>query len=286
MKSNQSIWAVRVFVLVAFAVTVWLCGPNAAAVLAARFGGEAQPGPTVTLDHVGFMDRPDWLDAEMLVSVAESVSPWLSDEVGLLDEETSRRMREGLLGTSWVRHVRVERVFPDRFRLHLSLRRPLLSVLTADAEPLCLVDEDGTMLPWVDCERLCSVMGGPSIARSLACLFVVRRKCLGRSSNSTKASRNWSPAICASRVVGPTTCSRANLAFRTRMVRGRNCCRPKAASRRPACERVRPTGPPLRVHHAGIHAGRSRRSWCNPAAQRSARRSERSRSTDLHGHPC
>jgi hypothetical protein len=152
MKSNQSTWAVRVFVLVAFAVTVWLCGPNAAAVLAARFGGEAQPGPTVTLDHVGFMDRPDWLDAEMLVSVAESVSPWLSDEVGLLDEETSRRMREGLLGTSWVRHVRVERVFPDRFRLHLSLRRPLPSVLTADAEPLCLVDEDGTMLPWVDCE--------------------------------------------------------------------------------------------------------------------------------------
>lgn len=152
MKSTQSIWAVRVFVIAAFVVTVWFCGPNAAAVLAARLGGEAQPGPTVNLDHVGFMDRPEWLNSEMLVSVAESVSPWLSDEIGLLDEETSRRMRDGLLGTPWVRNVRVERVFPDRFRLHLSLRRPLLAVLADGAEPLCLVDEFGTMLPWAHSE--------------------------------------------------------------------------------------------------------------------------------------
>ncbi|MFT7534135.1 MAG: hypothetical protein ACI85K_000080 [Hyphomicrobiaceae bacterium] len=167
MKSNQSMWAVRVFVVIAFAATVWFCGPNAAAVLAARFGGEALPGPMVVLDHVGFADRPDWLDDEMLVSIAESVSPWLSDEVGLLDEESSRRMRDGLLGTPWVHHVRVERVFPDRFRLHLSLRRPVLSVLTADAEPLCLVDETGIMLPWADCDlpklRLYREGGAPTM---------------------------------------------------------------------------------------------------------------------------
>ena len=151
MKSNQSLWAVRVFVLVAFAATVWFCGPNAAAVLAARFGSEAQPGPLIALDRVGFADRPEWLEGPMLISVAESVSPWLSDEIGLMDEETSRRMRDGLLTTPWVRDVRVERVFPDRFRLHLSLRKPILSVFTADREPLCLVDESGVMLPWVDC---------------------------------------------------------------------------------------------------------------------------------------
>jgi hypothetical protein len=29
-------WAVRIFVLAAFALTLWLCGPRAAAVLAAR----------------------------------------------------------------------------------------------------------------------------------------------------------------------------------------------------------------------------------------------------------
>jgi len=150
MKSNQSIWAVRVLALAAFATTVWFCGPSAAAVLAARFGSEAQPGPMVILDRVGFTARPDWLDGEMLVSVAESVSPWLSDEVGLLDEETSRRMRDGLMTTPWVHDVRIERVFPDRFRLHLSLRRPIVAVLTGDDEPLCLVDEFGVMLPWVD----------------------------------------------------------------------------------------------------------------------------------------
>lgn len=152
MKSNQSMWAVRVFVLAAFATTVWFCGPNAAAVLAARFGGEQQLGPMVTLDHVGFVERPDWLGGDMLVAVSESLSPWLSDEIGLLDEETSRRMRDGLLATPWVRDVRVERMFPDRFRLHLTLRRPILAVRTGEDQPLCLVDELGVMLPWVPSE--------------------------------------------------------------------------------------------------------------------------------------
>ncbi len=156
MRSNQSnsvvraVWAVRVIVIVTFVVTVWMFGPNAAAVLAARLGGEPSAGPMVTLDHVGFAGRPDWLDESMLVSVAETLSPWLGDEIGLLDEQTSRRMRDGLMSTPWVREVRVERVFPDRFRLHLALRRPAVAVLTADSEPLCLIDELGVMLPWVE----------------------------------------------------------------------------------------------------------------------------------------
>lgn len=156
MKSNQShlavrvVWAVRVIVIATFVVTVWMFGPNAAAVLAARLGDEPATGPMVTLDHVGFGDRPAWLDESMLVSVAETLSPWLGDEIGMLDEESSRRMRDGLISTSWVRDVRVERIFPDRFRLHLSLRRPAVAVLTADSEPLCLVDELGVMLPWVE----------------------------------------------------------------------------------------------------------------------------------------
>lgn len=155
-------------VIATFVVTVWLFGPDAAAVLAARLGGEPSTGPMVTLDHVGFGDRPDWLEESMLVSVAETVSPWLGDEIGLLDEDTSRRMRDGLLRTAWVRDVRVERVFPDRFRLHLTLRRPVVAVLAADAEPLCLVDEHGVMLPWVDNSlptlRLYSEGGAPTLA--------------------------------------------------------------------------------------------------------------------------
>lgn len=156
MTSNQSqptvrgIWAVRVIVVATFVATVWLYGPKAATVLAARLGGEPATGPMVTLDHVGFGDSPEWLSQPMLIAVAESVSPWLGSEIGLLDEEPSRRMRDGLAGTPWVRDVRVERVFPDRFRLHLELRRPVLAVVSADSEPLCLVDVDGVMLPWVD----------------------------------------------------------------------------------------------------------------------------------------
>lgn len=149
MSSNPSMWAVRVFVLGAFAATVWFCGPRAAEVLAAKFGNGAQPGPKVALDRVGFVERPDWMSDEMLVSVSETLSPWLSDEVGILDEATAMRLRDGLQSTPWVREVRVERAFPDRFRLHLELRRPRLAVHAGDDRPLCLVDDAGYMLPWM-----------------------------------------------------------------------------------------------------------------------------------------
>jgi hypothetical protein len=138
-----------VIVVVAFVATVWLSGPRAAAVLAAKFRNDAPSGPTVTLDRVGFVERPAWMSDEMLVAVAETLSPWLSDEVGILDEPTARKLRDGLLSTPWVREVRLERAFPDRFRLDLSLRRPRIEVRAGDDRPLCLVDDDGVMLPWM-----------------------------------------------------------------------------------------------------------------------------------------
>lgn len=170
MSSTSSRWTARVLVLGAFAVTVWMCGPRAAEVLAAKFGSAAQPGPTVALDRVGFVDRPEWLTDEMLLSVAESVSPWLSDDVGILDEATSVRLRDGLLSTAWIRGVRLERVFPDRFRLKLELRRPVIAVHAGDDQPLCLLDEAGFMLPWSDSElpvvRLYRAGGSPTMAIS------------------------------------------------------------------------------------------------------------------------
>ena len=170
MSSTPSRWTARVLVLGAFAVTVWFCGPRAAEVLAAKFGSGSQPGPTVALDRVGFVERPDWLTDEMLLSVAETVSPWLSDEVGILDEATSLRLRDGLLSTPWARSVRIERVFPDRFRLNLELRRPVMAVHAGDDEPLCLVDAAGFMLPWSDSElpvvRLYRDGGSPTMAVS------------------------------------------------------------------------------------------------------------------------
>lgn len=146
----SSRWAVRLCVLGAFAVTVWLCGPRAAAVLAARFQGAAQLGPSVALDRAGFGERPEWLDPPLLLAVSAALSPWLSDEIGLLDEAAGRRLRDGLSSVPWVSEVGVERVFPDRLRLHCALRRPVLAVRTADGEPLCLVDRTAVMLPWVE----------------------------------------------------------------------------------------------------------------------------------------
>ena len=137
-------------VLGAFAVTVWLCGPRAAAVLAAKFETSGEHSPKVALDRVGFVALPDWLERPMLLEVSEACAPWLSDEIGILDEASGKKLRDGLLTVPWVRDVRVERVFPDKFRLHLSLRRPVLEVRTAADEPLCVVDADGIVLPHVE----------------------------------------------------------------------------------------------------------------------------------------
>lgn len=148
MSATSSRWTVRAIVLCAFAATVWFGGPRTAEVLAAKFGDGNQPGPMVALDHVGFVEKPAWMDDDMLVSVAASLSPWLSDDIGILDEPTALRLRAGLVSTPWVESARLERVFPDRFRLRIELRRPSLSVHAADDQPLCLVDDEGVMLPW------------------------------------------------------------------------------------------------------------------------------------------
>lgn len=168
MSSTPSMWTVRVFVLGAFAATVWFCGPRAAEVLAAKFGSSAQPGPKVALDRVGFVRRPDWMSDEMLVSVSETLSPWLSDQVGILDEATAMKLRDGLKSTPWVRDVRIEREFPDRFRLELELRRPRVAVHAGNDQPLCLVDDEGVMLPWMRTRlpllRLYREGGSPTMA--------------------------------------------------------------------------------------------------------------------------
>ena len=54
----------------AFALTLWLCGPRAAAVLAAKLHLGDHHGPAIELDRVGFADRPEWLDRELLLERA------------------------------------------------------------------------------------------------------------------------------------------------------------------------------------------------------------------------
>lgn len=140
----------RIVVLSAFGLTCWLYGPRAAAVLAARFEQATQLSPAVSLDRVGFAERPEWMDTPLLLAVSAALSPWLADEVPILDERMAASLREGLTTVPWVREVAIERVFPDRFRLRFELRRPVLAVRDAGGKPLCLVDRHATMLPWVD----------------------------------------------------------------------------------------------------------------------------------------
>lgn len=170
MTSTPSRWTARILVLGGFAATLWLCGPRAAEVLAARFSRDEPRGPTVALDRVGFVERPEWMTDDMLLSVAETISPWLSDEVGILDEVTASRLRDGLESTPWVAGVKVERMFPDRFRLKLELRRPSMAVHAGDDSPLCLVDDAGVMLPWSPTQlpvvRLYRDGGSPTMAVS------------------------------------------------------------------------------------------------------------------------
>lgn len=143
-------WLLRVLVFGAFGLTVWLCGPRAATVLAMKLEDSVRNSPLVALDRIGIAERPAWLDQSLLLAVAQDLSPWLGDELPILDEAGCRRLRDGLGTVPWVERVGFERVFPNRFRLQLELRQPILAVLAADSLPLCLVDAAGTALPWVD----------------------------------------------------------------------------------------------------------------------------------------
>lgn len=172
MKSKRSIsgkplWAIRISVLSAFFLTVWFAGPRAAEVLAAKFQSPVETSPPVALDRVGFVDRPEWLDGPLLLEVASALSPWLSDDVHILDEPTSRRLRDGLESVPWVERVRIARLFPNQFRLHVDLRRPVLAVHDENDTPLCLVDRHGVMLPFFAMQlprvRLYRETGPPTI---------------------------------------------------------------------------------------------------------------------------
>lgn len=145
-------WVVRIVVVGAFLATVWLYGPRAVDVLAARVHGAARLSPAVVLDRVGYLERPQWLDRPMLLAVSAELAACLDGTLAILDDEGQRQLRARLVAVPWVAGVAIERVFPDRLRLRCDLRRPVLAVRAADGAPLCLVDRAGVVLPWVDNE--------------------------------------------------------------------------------------------------------------------------------------
>lgn len=161
-------WLVRVTVLTAFILTVWLCGPRAVEVLAARADAAGRQSAPVELDRVGIASAPAWMDRPLLVAVSAALQPWLDGAVPILDDEAQRALRVGLGSVPWVQAATIQRVFPDQFRLQLDLRRPVLAVRDADGVGLCLVDRELVMLPWVDCRLPVLFLhreGGPGTMR-------------------------------------------------------------------------------------------------------------------------
>jgi hypothetical protein len=131
-------------------LVVWLFGPRAAAVLAARFHKAGQGSPPVLLDRVGFVATPAWLQGPMLLAVVRDLEPCLRGSLPILDDAAANELQAQLQSLPWVAGARLQRVFPDRLRLSLELREPVLLVRDAAQRPLCCLDRTGIAMPPVD----------------------------------------------------------------------------------------------------------------------------------------
>ncbi len=152
-QRQASLWPVRVVVLLALASTLWLAGPRAYEVLAARFDPTPNSGPVVDLDLVGFGERPEWLRGPLLLAVARDLAPRLAEKVHIRDEDAVRGVKQRLLASPWVKAIRLREARPEGLRVSLDLRRPVIEV-EAPGERL-LVDRDGVCLP---CPRRSSAL--------------------------------------------------------------------------------------------------------------------------------
>jgi hypothetical protein len=144
-RRTGSLWPVRIAVLLTLAVVLWVAGPKAYHVLAARMDAKPDGGPVVDLDLVGFGEQPDWLKGPLLYAVARDLSPRLSEKVRLLDKTAARRVERRLLASPWVKGVRLREERPEHFRVSLDLRRPVVEVEAPGGR--LLVDRDGVCLP-------------------------------------------------------------------------------------------------------------------------------------------
>lgn len=150
LASRGRAWLARIGVWLAFGLVAWFFGPRAWSILETRVAGAAKHSPLVDRDRVGFVVRPPWLEDALLVAVSRDLQPWLRGEAPILDDAAARELLAGLATVAWVEETRLERVFPDKFRVAFGLRRPVLAVRDETGKPLCLCDRHGTTLPWVD----------------------------------------------------------------------------------------------------------------------------------------
>lgn len=155
-------WVLRCTVLVALALTLWLAGPRASAIIANRLRVDAPAGPPVELGRVGYLQMPAWLrNPDLLLAVMEDLEPRLEGSAAVMDEVAATELMARLDASAWVREVSLSRVFPDRFRVSLTLRRPVLEVHLEPAgfpvagrppagQLIALSDRDGICLPPVN----------------------------------------------------------------------------------------------------------------------------------------
>lgn len=146
--SRRGTWCVRITVWTAFALTVAFAGPRAWTVVSARYQvlrRSAPQGAVVDLDRVGFVAWPPWLRDELLTQVALDLAPVLAGGVGLLDEPACERLLASLRAVPWVAEANLRRIYPDRLRTELVLRRPVARLRAGDVE--LTLDENGVCLP-------------------------------------------------------------------------------------------------------------------------------------------
>ncbi|MFO1051736.1 MAG: hypothetical protein U1F36_05945 [Planctomycetota bacterium] len=144
----------RVVILSALAVTLVIAGPRAWRVIESRLSMQtaqaAARSPLVATDRLGSIDAPAWLRGEVLHALLEDFEPRLKGAVHLLDEAGALALQDRLRQSSWVRSAKLSRVYPDRFKVHIELRRPVARMVGDRGHglrTLVLFDEQGFAMP-------------------------------------------------------------------------------------------------------------------------------------------
>lgn len=150
----RSPWLLRVVVLIAFAATAWYFGPRAVAVVSAQLTTRSlrTGGQEVAIGRVGVLALPTWLQGPLRVACFDSLEEHLRGTVPILDDAAALRLEAALAASPFVAQARIERHFPDRFRVRLRMREPVIAVFeqlpgTTTRGPVCVVDEQGVCLP-------------------------------------------------------------------------------------------------------------------------------------------
>lgn len=162
-RRDRQPWLLRILVLAALALTLWFAGPRALAVLRARVAdASTRESAPIDLGRGRFVRVPAWAAGRdpasdaLRLAIASDLVERLDGggritALRMLDDAGAGELAARLQQSPWVLAVRTEREFPDRLRVELDLREPVLLVqrAAADGTPLdeALVDARGICIP-------------------------------------------------------------------------------------------------------------------------------------------